>query len=147
MIILRQREFRRDEIPSYKRFVRDPEVEKDLGVELKIVLVPSKKYNIQSQTPLYKAYKSEISKLRQDIKSGYLYDDGPNGGDTHYLSDYSRKRDSALMSKIIGNTEHRLNYRVYEPEIIIGDDGNPDYIQKVVLESCLWHDTNGAGTY
>lgn len=147
MIVLRQKEFRRDEIPQYKIFLPDPQIEQQLEVKMKIIVEASSKYSQQGSSPIFKAFKSDIEKLKADIKKGYLYNDGPAGGDTHYLSDYSKKRNSALMSKIIGNSEHRLNYRVFEPEIIEGKDGNLHYIQKVVLESCLWHDTNGAGTY
>ncbi len=147
MIVLRQKEFRRDQIPPHKIFTADPQIEQDLGIKMKITIEQSKKYNEQTRTGLFQGLKSDISKLRDDIKAGYLYEDGPNGGDTHYLSDYSRKRDSALMSKVIGKTIHRLNYRVYEPEIVEDKNGELHYIQKVVLESCIRHDTNGAGEY
>ena len=99
-------------------------------------------------TQLSKAFVSDraiIKRLRRDILESHIYDDGPAGGDTHFLSDFSHK-DSHVLSKKINEVD-RLNYRIYRPTLIKNQDGTYDYSVKVVLESCSGHELNGTPDY
>lgn len=146
MIILREKIFRRDELPENEWFKADPKVEKELGTKLTIRPEYSNKWSRDMNLIKSPLDKQIINKLKKDIKNGNLYIDGDAGGDTHYLSDFSHK-DSHLMSKII-NKNDRLNYRVYPPKIEYNEDLDKiEYIQKVVFESCKGHGRNGAKNY
>ena len=72
-----------------------------------------------------------IKKLIKDINDGFFYVDGPNGGDTHYLSDYSKPDKFLIYSKSI-NVSDRLNYAIYKPDKISGN-------AKIVLMRCKGH--------
>lgn len=72
-----------------------------------------------------------IKKLIKDINDGFFYVDGPNGGDTHYLSDYSKTDKFLIYSKSI-NVSDRLNYAIYKPDKISGN-------AKIVLMRCKGH--------
>jgi hypothetical protein len=72
-----------------------------------------------------------IKKLIKDINDGFFYVDGPNGGDTHYLSDYSKPDKFLIYSKSI-NVSDRLNYAIYKPDKINGN-------AKIVLMRCKGH--------
>lgn len=56
----------------------------------KIIIEKSDRFNRQYQKILSIIDSKLIKGLISDIKKGFIYDDGPNGGDTHYLSDYSK---------------------------------------------------------
>ena len=86
-------------------------------------------------------YKKEIKSLVKDIKDYYLYEDGPAGGDTHYLSEFSRLGKFITMSKKISYGD-RLNYRIYPPKV-----KNGVYQMRIVLISCCSHSIPGIGTY
>jgi hypothetical protein len=147
MIVLRNKFYsRRDFLPEKDKFKADPDTEQKIG-ELKIVVETSKKKWEQdmSNFPKGSPDRIKINQLKNDIKDGYYYEDGPNGGDTHWLKDFSHK-DSHLMSKIINNND-RLNYRVYPPEVVMLDSGEFRYQQRIVLESCKGHERNGAANY
>lgn len=143
MIILRQKEFRRDPMPDNK-FIVTEDLINELGIsEINISIQESKKFNEQFSNQ-FLTEKSVIKKLKKDIRQGYLYEDGPAGGDTHFLSDFSHK-DSHVLSKKI-TEEDRLNYRIYEPVIEDSKNG-PVWNQKIVLESCKGHELNGTPDY
>jgi hypothetical protein len=72
-----------------------------------------------------------IKKLIKDINDGFFYVDGPNGGDTHYLSDYSKPDKFLIYSKSI-NVSDRLNYAIYKPDKI-------NVNAKIVLMRCKGH--------
>lgn len=82
--------------------------------------------------------KSLVKKLIKDIKDGYLYDDGINGGDTHYLSDFSKSGVYLMYSKEITLTD-RLNYRIYKP-VKYSEDL---YVCKVVIDNISGHNVSG----
>lgn len=147
MIILRKQRqsrlfSRRDILPEEERFTNIPE---EPTAKVDIDIVPSKSKWANDRSKLSITDKSIVDKLKNDIKQGHLYDDGPNGGDTHWLKDFSNK-DSHLMSKFI-SYENRLNYRVYKAIVDIDEDGKVKYTIKVVLESCLGHGRDGAKNY
>lgn len=144
MIILRNKQYsRRDILPIEDRFINIPGIDIE---DIKIVVEPSKNKWEKDKSKLSITDKSIVDKLKKDIKNGYLYEDGPNGGDTHWLKDFSNKN-SHLMSKFI-SYNNRLNYRIYEPiEEFDEDTGCTEYTIKVVLESCLGHGRNGAKNY
>lgn len=75
-------------------------------------------------------YKKEIKSLIKDIKNYYLY---AGGGETHYLSEFSRLGRFITMSKKISYGD-RLNYRIYPPQI-----ENGVYQMRIVLISCSSH--------
>lgn len=83
-------------------------------------------YNDLSMRP----YLRVIKELIRDIRSGFIYDDGPNGGDTHYLSDFSKPGKFLIYSKSISVSD-RLNYAIYKPD----ENGT----SKVVLMTCKGH--------
>lgn len=141
MWILRNKLFRRDYLPDEK-FGPNREIEEKYNVDFYIDIQSTKKYDTQLEKSLYKDI---VKKLRKDIKDGYIYTDGPTGGDTHFLSDFSHK-DSHVLSKKI-NDEDRLNYRIYRPTLIQKSDGLYYYSMKIVLESCSGHELNGTPDY
>ena len=144
MIIFRkllQKLFRRDEMPDEKFEINKEYLKEKYGIDkIKIDFLNTKKYDTQIGTKSF-TERETIKKLRSDIKKGFLYDDGPNGGDTHFLSDFSHKDDHMLSKKI--NSRDRLNYRVYRPYPIEDENGDPVLYQKIVFESCARHETNG----
>lgn len=144
MIILRNKNYsRRDILPEREWFTNMQGLDKET---LRIEVKASKNKWAQDKSRLSITEKEIVDKLKSDIKKGNLYIDGPNGGDTHWLKDFSNK-DSHLMSKFISYS-NRLNYRIYRPEIVMNEDtGEYHYTIKVVLESCLGHGRNGAKNY
>lgn len=149
MIVLRIKKYidklfaRRDPMPSEsEQFIADPEVEKIYG-PLKTTIVKSDTY-VKNFKSLMPTAQERVKKLEQDIKDDYIYSDGPAGGDTHFLSDYSyntgKKRSHFLSKKI--NTEDRLNYRVYPPRVETVN-GKDVYTRKIVLSTCESHKVNG----
>lgn len=96
----------------------------------KIIIEKSDRFNRQYQKILSIIDSKLIKGLISDIKKGFIYDDGPNGGDTHYLSDYSKPDKFLTYSKSI-NREDRLNYMIYKP--------NEDKSIKIVLANCKGH--------
>ena len=141
---------RRDEFPDDLRreFFKDMETERRFG-GIKTIVEPSKRYLDQrnSQTP---ANCDIINGIIKDLKSNLVFSD-PSGKNTdpHYLSDYSKTKDKdpfVMFSKKINN-EDRLNYKVYKPEIA-QINGKEEYIQRVVLDSCVGHTISGKpGSY
>lgn len=79
-----------------------------------------------------------IKKLIKDINDGFFYVDGPNGGDTHYLSDFSKPGRFLIYSKSISVVD-RLNYAIYEPD----EEG----VSKIVLMRCKGHGLLGRNGY
>lgn len=153
MIILRNKCFggkdNRTPIPSEQKFTADPEIEAVFG-KMKLVIEASKSKWQTSKSKLSITDQKIVDKLKNDIKRGYLYEDGPAGGDTHFLEKFSHKtgnNKSTMMSKFI-NYSDRLNYRIYPPEVKRNTKtGEVEYIQRIVLESCEGHGRNGARNY
>lgn len=139
MIIFREKLFRRDEFSDDKILDADSKLLEEFG-ELKIQLELSDKY--KKDLPLLgmkgSPNRNRLDKLREDLLKSFLTEDGPAGGETHYLGDYSKSGKFYTFSKKITD-EHRLNYRVYPPEIII-NKGVRYYVQRVVLDSCFGHE-------
>lgn len=117
------------ELTDDMKFKADPELVKKYG-EVEPDIETLHRYDRQYEKTMYK---KEIKDLIKDINDGHLYDDGPAGGSTHFLSEFTRLGKHITMSKKI-NREDRLNYRIYPPEV-----ENGRYIQKVVLVNCIGH--------
>ena len=132
-------------LPLEKQFRADPEIEKKYG-KLKIAIHTTKRYE-DDLSKHYSVERKTIRKLKEDIMDGYLYEDGPAGGDTHYLSDYSVENDHHTLSKYVTSSD-RLNYIVYRPDLRKNEEtGELEYIQDIVLASCKEHYGYGVGTY
>lgn len=84
-----------------------------------------------------------VRKLRKDLRNGFIYQDGPNGGDTHYLEDYSNPNKYHRLTKSI-NTFDRLDYLVYPYEL---DKENRKLICPIVIQSLKGHNIYGQGEY
>ena len=145
MKILRTKNFtRRDHLsPSEWLINGTPE-----NIELKVKVEESDKFKRQFKQQL-PSNQEIINNFKSDIKNNFYYIDGPHGGDTHWLKDFSHKGKSHMMSKRI-NYHDRLNYRIYKPELDEYDEeGNLLPVQKIkiVLESCEGHGRNGAKNY
>ena len=143
MIIFREKLFRRDEITEevYEDLMDKPELVEKYGPS-SIKISASKEYNKQMATFGPAINKTRIKALLRDIKAGHLTNDGPNGGDTHYLGDYSKMGKSHVFSKAIDET-HRLNIRVHCPgEAVNPQTHKTEHLKIVVLESCWEHNIN-----
>ena len=138
MIILRLKLFRRDDFNDQEIIDVDLEIFNKLGFKLQIET--SNKYNSDISKLGIKGSpnRKRLEELKRDIRNMYLTTDGPSGGDTHYLGDFSKPGKYYTFSKKI-TEEHRLNYKVYPPEIITKNN-NKKYIQRIVLESCYDHE-------
>lgn len=140
MIIFREKLFRRDEFTDYPFLLDDPELVKELGPS-KLSIEVSRKYNNDISKLGMKGTpdRNRLEALKRDIHNGFLISDGPAGGETHYLGDYSRLRKYHTFSKKI-TEEHRLNYRIYPPQKYI-ISGKAVHLMRVVLDSCFGHET------
>lgn len=152
MIILRklrllQKIFRRDPMPSKKdRFELDVNIMKKPGVTSKRVVQMTPAFQKEYKT-LLPQDKRIVDNFKKNVKQGYLYEDGPEGGDTHILGDFSsNKRKFHRLSKKV-NDEDRFNYIVHEPELNLLEDGTYSYTQKIVLETCKKHKIYGGKKY
>ena len=120
------------------RFGPDPSLEEIYG-KMELRVEPDDTYTEQYQKSFERP---RIKKLVKDIREGHYYDDGPAGGETHYLSEFSKAEKYHLMSKKINPKKDRLNYRIYAPKVI-----NGKYVMKIVLINCLGHNITGIGNY
>ena len=124
MIILRklnllQKIFRRDPMPAKsERYEFDEEILMRDDVTAFIDVQETKQFNKDyekltlSERKLVKAYKKEISE-------GILYDQGPAGGDTHFLGSFSSNlREFHRISRKVNNDD-RFNYIVYKPTLYL----------------------------
>ena len=110
---------------------------KDLNVEefnMSVEVSYDKQYDtdIKSFGPIDK---KKIHDFVKDIKAGYIDSDGTAGGDTHYLSDYSKPTKYLTFSKSI-TTSDRMVYSVKKPEV--------DFTEKLIkikihIRSLLGH--------
>jgi hypothetical protein len=138
---------RRDKVPNKsEQYLADPEIEKKYG-KLRTFIVKTDTYreNFKSLMP---TNQERVLRLEEDIRKEYLYEDGPAGGDTHILYDYSHskgKRESHFLSKKI-DSHNRFNYRVYPPGIY-NINGKDIYLRKIVLSTCEGHKINGGPDY
>lgn len=141
MVILRTKLFRRDVFTDIDVLSPDPNILAEFG-KLTIQLETSKKYDkdILKLGIKGSSNRKRLDELRRDILNSYFMFDGPAGGDTHYLGDYSKSGKYYMFSKEITN-EHRLNYKVYPPKVITETTGVKKYVQRVVLDSCFGHET------
>ena len=87
--------------------------------------------------------KKVIRNLIKDIKNGYYYTDGPNGGDTHYLAKESKPSKFHRMTKSPNNFD-RLDYNIYPYEL---DEKNKQLIIPIVIQSVKYHNIPGKGLY
>ena len=152
MIILRklnllQKIFRRDPMPAKgERYEFDEEILMRDDVTAFIDVQETKQFNkdykklTPSERKLVKSYKKEISE-------GILYDQGPAGGDTHFLESFSSNLREFHRISIKVNNDDRFNYIVYKPTLLPKEDGTFVYYQKIVLESCKEHKLNGGKKY
>lgn len=91
--------------------------------------------------------KQYVRKLVKDIKNGYIYTDGPNGGDTHYLKKYSNPNKYHRMSKSI-NTFDRLVYSIYSPKLEEDvETGEKVIAIPIIINSLKGHNIPGQGLY
>lgn len=121
-----------------KLYRRDEPVKWEILGSTKIIVEYSSRYSKQISSSSMSVNKSLVKKLIKDIKDGYLYDDGINGGDTHYLSDFSKSGVYLMYSKEITLTD-RLNYRIYKP-VKYSEDL---YVCKVVIDNISGHNVSG----
>lgn len=121
-----------------KLYRRDEPVKWEILGSTKIIVEYSSRYSKQISISSMSVNKSLVKKLIKDIKDGYLYDDGINGGDTHYLSDFSKSGVYLMYSKEITLTD-RLNYRIYKP-VKYSEDL---YVCKVVIDNISGHNVSG----
>lgn len=121
-----------------KLYRRDEPVKWEILGSTKIIVEYSSRYSKQISSSSMSVNKSLVKKLIKDIKDGYLYDDGINGGDTHYLSDFSKSGVYLMYSKGITLTD-RLNYRIYKP-VKYSEDL---YVCKVVIDNISGHNVSG----
>lgn len=89
MIILRQKIFRRDEFTSEYHLPISDEIknnftEEEISTPF-LEIESTNKYSQDTKT-LSDAEKKTLAKLKKDIRDGFLYEDGPNGGDTHFFT-------------------------------------------------------------
>ena len=152
MIILRklnllQKIFRRDPMPTKKdRFEMDEEIMKRPDVISKRIIQKTPTFQKDYKTLMPSSQKI-VDNFEKEVRQGYLYEDGPSGGDTHILGDYSSNiRKFHRLSKII-NDHDRFNYIVAEPELKPLGDGTYSYTQKIVLETCAEHKIYGGDNY
>lgn len=124
-------------IEESQKFYPSQEIENIYG----LCTIDIQKDNIFLEQYQKSALKPRIKKLIRDIKNWHIYSDGPAGGETHYLSEFSKLGKFLTFSKKI-NTVDRLNYRIYPPSVESGR-----YYIKVVLINCLGHSISGIGTY
>lgn len=88
--------------------------------------------------------KQKVRGLKKDLENGFIYTDGPNGGDTHYLADQNIHPDKFhLMSKAI-NTSDRMNYGIYPPEL---DETRRKLIIPITIWTIKGHEIYGQGNY
>lgn len=154
IIRLKQKIFRRDEFTLEYHLPVSDEIKNNF-TEGEISnpyfnIEATNKYSQDTKT-LSEAEKKILAKLKKDIKDGFLYEDGPNGGDTHFLRDYSKKEKHVTFSKKITDTL-RFNYTIYPLSIkSITDSKTKKKIhylsQKIVYQSCGNHTMNGVGRY
>jgi hypothetical protein len=141
MIKFRQKQYVLQEshqrLEDSQKFLPSPELENIYG-KCKVEIERNEEYERQYQNT---TYRSIIKKLVIDLKHWYLYSDGPAGGETHYLSEFSRLGKFLTFSKTI-NYNDRLNYRIYPPQV-----ENGVYKIRVVLINCIGHQISGIGTY
>ena len=121
-----------------KLYRRDEPVKWEILGSTKIIVEYSSRYSKQISSSSMSVNKSLVKKLIKDIKDGYLYDDGINGGDTHYLSDFSKSGVYLMYSKEITLAD-RLNYRIYKP-VKYSEDL---YVCKVVIDNISGHNVSG----
>lgn len=141
MIVLRTKIFsRRDQLPS-TRFDDIPE-EWGGGYDRVIFDVAEKKNYAKEYQQLGNIDKERVKGLRKDLKNGYIYSDGPNGGDTHYLEDFSNKNKHWVSKEI--NTCDRMNYIIYPPMF---DEENRQVIVPIKIQSLLGHTGPGQKEY
>ena len=138
MIVFRLKIFRRDEFTDQEVITPDLKIIKELGFKLQIEASPKYNKDIPKLGIKGSPDRRRLEELKKDIKNMYLTNDGPAGGDTHYLGDYSKQGKYYMFSKEITD-DHRLNYKIYPPEIIT-DKNTKLYVQRVILESCYDHE-------
>ena len=140
MIVKRKVYSRRDPLPE-----PFPIPEEWIGkfdhTEYKVSQV-DKQYNKDMQE-LGPIDKQTVRKFRKDLKDGKVYQDGPNGGDTHYLADYSDPGKFHRLTKSI-NTFDRMDYLVYPPVL---DEENRRVLIPIVIQSLRGHTIYGQGEY
>jgi hypothetical protein len=138
-----------------KRFARsyiDPIRWDDHGIkDIDTLVEYSKKYESDMKDLSVLMYSKKIRLLIRDIRGGFMYEDGPNGGETHMLSDYNKKNKFLLYSKKVFSdkgvdTYHRVNYAIYKPEIIEADSSKR-LIFKIVIQSVKGHELLGRKGY
>lgn len=146
MILLRNKLYsRRDILPESRKFPTDPELEEKYGPPI-IFLGTTKQYS-EDKKLLGPILGKIVDGLRRDIRDGHIYDDGPNGGDTHWLKDFSNKN-SIMMSKRISDSD-RLNYRIKPPTLIPNPTNKSEliYVIPVTIERCYGHSRLGTKGY
>lgn len=116
---------------------RDERVEWDKDI-LHVVIEKSSAFERDYNDLSIKSLIPRIRLLIKDIKNNFIYSDGPNGGDTHYLSDFSKPGRFLIYSKSISVVD-RLNYAIYEPD----EEG----VSKIVLMRCKGHGLLGRKGY
>ena len=146
MILLRNKLFaRRDILPDDRKFRADVKLIEQYGIP-SVYLGTTKQY-AEDKKLLGPVLSKIVDGLRKDLRAGYIYDDGPNRGDTHWLKDFSNKN-SIMMSKRISDSD-RLNYRIKPPTLIPNPTNKSEliYVIPVTIERCYGHSRLGTKGY
>lgn len=143
MIVLRDKIFRRDQMPNDK-FEFDPDLMREFNAIPEVEIETTKKYDRQLST-LSPEDRKKVKRFRKELEQGLFYGRPGDEEDTHFLSDFSKKDEHVVSKKI--NDEDRFSYRFRRPEIRELDDGSYVYHSKVVLDSCKGHELNGTPDY
>ena len=109
--------------------------------KIEIRVSETKQYN-KDMAVLGSIDKATVRQFRKDLKDGFLYTDGPKGGDTHYLADKSGPTRQRFTKSI--NVSDRFDYIIYPYEL---DEKNRVVSLPVVIQSLIGHTIYGQGTY
>lgn len=82
--------------------------------------------------------RKRISKLRGDLREGFLYDNRQPDSNTHWIGEEKDLKKKHYMSKDIDN-HNRLTYDIYRPEIKTRDGGEQYLYVKISLVFCTDH--------
>ncbi len=141
MILKRKIYSRRSPLPNPFPIPQDWEGKYD-SLEYHVSII-DKKYSNEMRD-LGPVDKKKVRDLKKDLENGFIYSDGPGGGDTHCLEDKTKHPDKFhVMSKCI-NTSDRMNYGVYQP--VLNEEE-----RKVIIPITIWtikgHVIYGQGEY
>ena len=111
---------------------------KDVPVKLDIKSTKEFEKEWASRSTQSREWTKEAKRVRNSIKSGYIYSDGNPSEHTHYYKDESTGT-MYYVSKDI-NSNDGLMYSIYAPEPIFDENNNlTEFIIKIRLLFCTGH--------